>query len=216
MTKVLVLLSLAVATFLAACGGGSLVHKKPEGDNLNQAMTELWARDIRRVAKSGDWILTRSYSVTGDAIVGVTLGESFSHAALYDAERDTVVEAIRPVVREVPLQSLLDRNRYAVVVRPLGLSAQQRRDTIPRARAAIGANFDYSGMLGIDDESRFYCSELVSWASQMPDAPIIVTPADLYERAEVVYLSGARDEVAVQRAAVAQREPAPLRVAARR
>lgn len=199
---------------LSACAG-SLVHKKPKSDSLNDAMTELWARDIRRVARSGDWILTRSYSKTGDAIVGVTLGESFSHAVVYDAERGTVIEAIRPEVREVSLESLLKRNRYAVVVRPVGISDEQRAAAVPRARSAIGASFDYIGMLGIDDKNRFYCSELAAWASQIPDAPTIVTPADLYDRAEVIYISGARDDKEVQTAALASRkQQAVQRVAA--
>jgi hypothetical protein len=65
------------------------------------------------VARSGDWILTRSYSKTGDAIVGLTSGESFSHASLYDAERETIIEAVSPVVHEVPLEKLLARNRLS-------------------------------------------------------------------------------------------------------
>jgi hypothetical protein len=207
---------LAIAALFAASGcAGSLVHKKPESSELNQATTDLWARDIRRVAKSGDWILTRSYSKTGDAIVGFTIGESFSHAVVYDAERGTVIEAITPEVREIPLEQLLRRNRYAVVVRPVDNSEAQRQATVARARSAVGAAFDYRGMFGIDDKDRFYCSELVAWASQIPDQPIIVTPADLYDRAEVVYISGARDDSEVQRSALAHRDTPGVRVAAR-
>ena len=212
------LTSLFVTAFAAlsvcACAG-SLVHTKPQSEGVNSAMTELWARDIRRVAKSGDWILTRSYSKTGDAIVGITLGESFSHAVVYDAERGTIIEAINPVVREVPLESLLKRNRYAVVVRPLGITDQERSETISRARSAIGASFDYRGMLGVDDEDSFYCSELAAWASQIPDTPIIVTPAELYERAEVIYISGARDDRELQSAALASQQHRVQRVAAK-
>jgi uncharacterized protein YycO len=204
---------LTLVVTLSACAG-SLVHSKPENETLNDAMTELWARDIRRVARSGDWILTRSYSKTGDAIVGITLGESFSHAVVYDAERGTVIEAIRPEVREVSLESLLKRNRYAVVVRPIGISNAQRAATVPRARSVIGSAFDYTGMFGFDDEARFYCSELAAWASQIPDAPTIVTPADLYDRAEVIYISGARDDEELQTAAMARRQHVQ-RVAAR-
>lgn len=206
-------LVLAAVVTVSACSG-SLVHKKPESAKLNAATTDLWAQDIRRVAKSGDWILTRSYSKTGDAIVGVTVGESFSHAVVYDAERGTVIEAINPEVREVPLEQLLKRNRYAVVVRPIDITDAQREATVSRARSAVGASFDYRGMLGIDDKDRFYCSELAAWASQIPDQPIIVTPADLYDRAEVVYISGARDDAEVQSLALARRDKSVVRVAA--
>jgi len=209
MTRLLPLTLTLAALAMAAPGcAGSIVHKKPENVQVNDAMTELWARDIRRVAKSGDWILTRSYSKTGDAIVGVTVGESFSHAVVYDAERGTVIEAINPVVREVPLESLLARNRYAVVVRPVGIGQAKREQTVARARRAIGAGFDYSGLVGLDDQDRFYCSELAAWASQIPDQPLIVTPADLFDRAEVIYLSGARDDQALQTAALASQQRA--------
>lgn len=210
LVPILTILALVVA--VSACSG-SLVHKKPESPALNQATTDLWARDIRRVAKSGDWILTRSYSKTGDAIVGITRGESFSHAVVYDAERGTVIEAINPVVREVPLEQLLKRNRYAVVVRPIDIDDARRAATVRRARSKVGASFDYRGMLGINDKDRFYCSELAAWASDIPNQPIVVTPADLYERAEVVYISGARDDAQVQSLAVALREQSVVRVA---
>ncbi len=210
----LTLLLAALAALVSGCAG-SLVHKKPQSADLNNATTELWARDIKRVAQDGDWILTRSYSKTGDAIVGVTRGESFSHAVVYDAERGTVIEAITPVVREIPLEQLLRRNRYAVVVRPVDISDEQRKATVARARSTIGASFDYRGMLGLDDKDRFYCSELAAWASQIPDPPTIVTPADLYDRAELIYISGARDDVEVQSSAIALRNTSPLRVAAK-
>ena len=210
LTPALAILALAVS--VSACAG-SIVHKKPESPALNQATTDLWAKDIRRVAQSGDWILTRSYSKTGDAIVGVTSGESFSHAVVYDAERGTVIEAIRPDVREVPLEQLLKRNRYAVVVRPIDIDDAKRAATVSRARSKVGASFDYRGMLGLDDKDRFYCSELAAWASDIPDKPIIVTPADLYDRAEVVYISGARDDAEVQSLALALREKSVVRVA---
>ncbi len=190
------------------------MHKKPESPELNDSITQLWARDIRRVARDGDWILTRSYSKTGDAIVAVTLGESFSHAAMYDAERGTIIEAIEPVVREVPLESLLARNRYAVIVRPLGSSEADGVAALQKARSVLGAEFDHLGLIGIDDEEQFYCSELVAWASAIPDVPRIVTPAELFERGELIYLSGARDEAQLQAAALATRHRGTSRVAA--
>ena len=198
----------------AACSG-SLVHTKPASAELNDSITELWASDIRRVARSGDWILTRSYSKTGDAIVAVTLGESFSHAAIYDAERGTIIEAIAPVVREVPLASLLRRNRYAVIIRPEGATAEQGLLALARARSVIGAKFDHLGLIGIDNEEEFYCSELVAWASALDETPLIVTPAELFERGELIYLSGARDEEQLQAAAQASASQSRRRITTR-
>ncbi len=192
-----------VTTLAAACGYTSLAPKKPENAALNASTTELWASDIRRVAQDGDWILARSYSTVGNAIVGVTRGEDFSHAVIYDARRDMIIEAIRPVVREVSLESFLARNRHVVLIRPAEQDPGKGRLTVQRARTVIGASYDYTGLVGLGTDSRFYCSELVAWASQIPDQSRIVTPAELWELGELIYLSGTREDPQVQAAALA-------------
>jgi uncharacterized protein YycO len=141
----LVLVACAVAC--SACGG-SLVLERPAKTPDDQAVTELWADEITRVAKSGDWLLSRSYSLTGDVVVGATIGESLSHAALYDAERQMVIEAIHPRVREVPLREFLARNRTVLVVRHDGWTPERGSRAVGRARSRVGAGFDYVGGVG--------------------------------------------------------------------
>ncbi len=203
MYRALLPLLALLSLFASACMTSSLAAKKPEGKTLNRAMTQMWTRDVKRVARSGDWILSRSYSTVGDAIVTATSGEDFSHAVIYDAQRNTVIEAIRPSVHEVPLEQFLDRNRYVVVIRPENQTAAQGRLALQRARSALGASFDYTGMLGIDNSSRFYCSELVAWASQVAESSTVITPAELWDLGQLLYLSGDRNEGQVQSAALA-------------
>lgn len=189
---------LAVLVLLPGCAAGSLVVEKPADEAGNQAVTALWARDVRRVAQSGDWILSRSYSMTGDIIAGATPGESLSHASIYDAERGTIIEALMPAVREVPLENLLARNHVVIVVRPAGLTQEQRLASVERARSQVGARFDVGGMLGAGADDRFYCSELVLWASQLGGtAGAVVTPSELVHHGEVVYFSGQRSDPAL-------------------
>jgi hypothetical protein len=189
---------LAALALLPGCAAGSLVIDKPADEAGNQAVTALWAREIRRSAQTGDWILSRSYSMTGDLISAATLGESVSHASIYDAERGTIIEALNPVVREVPLEHLLARNHMVILVRPTGLTQEQRLASVARARSQVGAPFDFTGMVGAGSDDRFYCSELVLWASQLGgSAGAVVTPAELVQHGEVVYLSGARSDPAL-------------------
>ena len=190
---------LAALVLLApGCASGSLVVEKPADQATNQAVTALWARDVRRTAQTGDWILSRSYSKTADFIAGVTFGESLSHASIYDAERGTIIEALQPVVREVPLENLLARNHVVIVVRPAGLTQEQRLASVARARSVVGARFDFTGMLGAGSDDRFYCSELVLWASEREGAAgAVVTPSELVQHGEVVYYSGARSDPAL-------------------
>jgi uncharacterized protein YycO len=200
------LLLLALLVGLSACVSGSLVVNKPKSPQVNQAVTELWERDLQRVAQSGDWILTRSYSLVGDVIAATTSGESVSHASIYDAERGTIIEAIRPVVREVPLATLLARNRYVVIVRPVGLTKEQRLESVARARSTVGTAFDLWGLIGLGSRDRFYCTELVVWASRLKEKSIVITPSSLLEYGETIYFSGARDSRMVQSVARASEE----------
>lgn len=201
-----VLLVAATVVALPACGNHSLVAHKPESAVVNHDITVMWTRDIKRVARTGDWILTRSYSFTGDVIAGATRGESVSHASVYDARTGTIIEALRPRVREVPLESLLDRNQLAIVVHPSGMTEEQRIEAVERARSKVGTEFDLGGLVGIDDPDKFYCSELVYWSSgkSQDDRPIVVSPARLMDYGEVVYWSGKREDAQVQAAARAQ------------
>jgi hypothetical protein len=194
------------AVAVAACSGGSLVVRRPEQPAVDQALTALWEREVREVARSGDWLLTRSYSVTGDVIALATAGESVSHASIYDAERGTIIEALSPEVREVSLASLIRRNHVIIVVRPAGQGEAEGRAAVARARSVVGAPFDYLGIFGAGSEARFYCSELVAWASRSPvERDAVLTPAELVGYGEVVYYSGQRDEPGVQAAAWAGR-----------
>ena len=190
-------LALLLSSLLTACGA-SLVIERPTDRVADAATTAMWADEIRARAQPGDWILARSYSFTGDLIVFGTRGESLSHAAVYDPERDVVIEAVSPRVREISLERMLHRNRYAILVRPSGLSDAQRRATVRRARSAVGRGFDYGGLFGLDDGDRLYCSELAVWAAKLEPHTAVVTPSNLFEYGEVIYVSGMRESEQVQ------------------
>lgn len=212
----LLLLALACATS-SACATSVLV-KRPADPVIDKALTQMWTEEIRRVAQDGDWILVRSYASVGDAIVVLTGGEEITHAAMYDGKTGTVIESITPVVREIPLEALVDRNRYLIVVRGRGTPAENRAAVL-RARTTLGTGFDLRGMFGVADRAnRFYCSELVYWAHDLGkhdrSSHFIITPASLLDHGEVVYFSGRRDDAQLQRVAAGWlAERAPARVA---
>lgn len=201
---------LLFATFvLSACSATSVSVHRPQRTDIDGAVTMLWGHDVRRIARDGDWILSRSYYLIGDVIATVTPGEDLSHASIYDAEHGTVIEAVGEGVREIPLAQLLHRNHYIFVVRPSNMTAADRRAAVARARTRIGSKFDTAGMFGFDDPDAFYCSELVYWASQAEARngghDHVITPADLMEYGEVIYWSGERDDAQVMQRAQAMR-----------
>jgi cell wall-associated NlpC family hydrolase len=181
----------------------SVIVHRPEDPKTDQAVTRMWTHEIEGVARDGDWILTRSYYLAADAITLGTGGEGISHASIYDAKRDSVIEAVGSGVREIPLSELIERNHYVIVVRPTGMSARAAASAVQKARTQLGTEFDKAGMLGFDDPEKFYCSELVWWAS-FGDAPHprVIEPASLIDHGTVIYWSGKRTDPQVMRIAL--------------
>jgi hypothetical protein len=200
---------LVLVVLLVGCAEPrSLLVHRPEDPKADAAVTAMWNHEIHGVARDGDWLLTRSYYAVADAISLATLGEGLSHASIYDAHRDTVIEAVGDGVREIPLAQLLDRNHYVIVVRPSYLTAENQEAALAFARTQLGTGFDTGGMLGFDDPDKFYCSELVWWASrgeeQTGDHLQVVTPTELMNYGAVIYWSGKRTDPQVLELAVAR------------
>lgn len=213
MKRLVLLAALVATTSVAGCSEPhSVMVKRPESPAVDTAVTAMWSHEIHKVAKDGDWILTRSYFMVADMISLATPGEDLSHASIYDAKRDTVIEAVGDGVREIPLSQLVQRNHYVIVVHPSGMTDAQRTRSVERARSRLGTPFDTRGMLGLDDPDKVYCSELVWWAAQgelrTGDHHRVITPGDLMDYGEVVYWSGKRTDTQVMQQAMA-REPHP-------
>ena len=202
------LLLVAIST-LSACSMKSQMVHRPTDPGIDDAVSAMWAADIRRTARDGDWLLSRAYYATSDLIVLGTRGEELSHGSIYDASRGTVIESVGSGVREIPIERFVARNHVVLVVRPSNMTAADGREAVARARTKVGAPFDATGMFGFDDPTRFYCTELVYWASQTAartgSHERVITPADLMKYGEVIYWSGKRDEVQVGEAAARHR-----------
>jgi len=207
------LLALVTIIALSACSTKSQMVHRPTDTSIDAAITDLWVAEIRRTARDGDWLLSRAYYATSDLIVLGTRGESLSHGSIYDATRGTVIESIGSGVREIPVEQFVARNHIVIVVRPSKMTAAEGQGAVARARTKVGAPFDATGMFGLDDPDRFYCSELVYWASQTAartgSSELVVTPADLMKYGEVIYWSGERDDAEVGELALERRRSTP-------
>lgn len=186
---------------LAGCSTKSFLVHRPMNESVDDAITAMWVGEVRSVARDGDWLLSRAYYMTSDLIVLGTRGESLSHGSIYDATRGTVIESIASGVREIPLEDFVRRNHVVIVVRPARMTAADGKAAVARARTKVGAPFDVTGLFGVDNPDKFYCTELVYWASQTAarsgEHERIVTPSDLMKYGEVLYWSGKRDDAQV-------------------
>ena len=205
-TASVALAALALALVTGCHEPKSFLLKRPENPVADKAVTQMWSDDIKRIARDGDWLLTRGYFVTSDAVSVLTTGEDISHASIYDATKGTVIEAVNAGVREITVEELLRRNHHVIVVRPSNMTDAQRSRSVARARSRLGAGFDHAGLFGIDNKDRVYCSELVWWASQgelrTGAGQRVITPAELMDYGQVVYWSGARTDSQVLELAV--------------
>jgi hypothetical protein len=207
--KRLALIAVALVTAATGCHEPhSVLVKRPESPTTDSAVTAMWSHEIHNVAQDGDWILARSYYLIADGIAKTTGGLDLSHAAIYDAKRDTIIEAVGSGVREIPLEELVQRNHYVVLVRPAGMTEEQRARSVERARSRLGTEFDKAGLFGFDNPEKLYCSELVWWAAQMElrtgDHHRVITPSELMDYGRVVYWSGKRDDQQVMELATAR------------
>jgi hypothetical protein len=186
----------AMLTWTSCGDPKSALLKRPEDPVVDRAVSDLWTAEVSSQGTNGDWLLSRSYYLVGDAISKFTRGEDFSHAAIYDADKKTVIEAVGSGVREIDLEEFLHRNHHIALVRPNNMTPADRKAALERARSQLGKPFDNAGMLGFDDPQAFYCSELVSWASQTgarnKEQERVMTPANLLKYGTVVYWSGGR------------------------
>lgn len=215
MKRLAVVAALAALTFTGCAEPHSVMVKRPTDPDVDAAVTAMWSHEIHSVAQDGDWLLTRSYYLVADGISLASSGESLSHASIYDAKHDTVIEAVGSGVREIPLSKLVERNHYVIVVRPSGMTPEQRRHSVERARSRIGTPFDTAGMFGFDQKDSVYCSELVWWASQgelrTGDHHTVITPSGLMDYGQVVYWSGKRTDAQVMSLAAARDGGQPSR-----
>jgi hypothetical protein len=208
--KRIVALALVAAAATGCVAKHNILISRPTDTGADEAVTALWTAEIKSVARDGDWILSRSYANSGHLITYATTGEDLSHASIYDAKKGTVIESIGSGVREIPLDQLVKRNHYLIVVRPQGMTAEEQTHAVDRARTKIGLPFDYTGAVGVDDPDKWYCSELVFWASQTEArtgaSELVITPADLMKYGEVVYWSGRRDDAQIMQVAQVRSE----------
>lgn len=113
----------------------------------------------------------------------------FSHCALLDPSKGTVIEAVVSGVRERPLEDLVhEASRYDFVKVP----CRNPQKVIDAARDQIGKPYDWRAIFGFwfrrswHRTDAFICSELVAWALSAGGDPVVrreayrVSPEALY------------------------------------
>lgn len=109
----------------------------------------------------------------------------WSHVAVYDEKREVVIESIlEKGVVVTPIKDFL--KRYDVA--QFAYIHNAKNGFLFRAYSLVGLNYDYGAMASVltrqkwDDDSEWYCSELVAFASGLfrEDQISRITPQDIW------------------------------------
>ena len=152
--------------------------------------------DIRQLLKNGDWLVTRGILNT-DNFVATMTNAPLSHAAIYDAEKDVVIEATGEGVHTTQLDTFLAKSQRALIIRPVWWTPENAVKAIENARGWIGKGYNYTGLIGINTPGRYYCTQLALRAyepfmEEAPDNPIppVIKPGQMYYWGHILYDSG--------------------------
>jgi hypothetical protein len=173
---------------LALCWGCAVkpVHRETQPVELN-------LDPVRAVIEAGDWVVIRG--VTGpDNFIGTVTNMPFSHASVYDAENDSVIEADSHGVHVTSLADYLGSASRVWIIKPVWATPQTRPLAVKKARETVGKPYDFTGLLGLGLADSYYCSELAIavWRPFMGRAqtnpiPLVISPGRLHHWGRVVY-----------------------------
>lgn len=151
---------------------------------------------VRGVLRHGDWLVTRGVHAA-DNFVSTMTNMPLSHAAIYDAEKDEVIEAEGVGVHETPLAEFLAKSCRVLVIRPMWHTEGSAVIAVARARSWIGKGYNFTGLAGINTPGRYYCTQLALEAyrpfiTATPDNPIpqVIAPGRMYHWGRILYDSG--------------------------
>ncbi len=150
---------------------------------------------IRAVLRPGDWLVSRGIHRTDDIVAGAT-NSAFSHAAIYDAAQDRVIEAEMQGVHATPLPEFLAKSTRVMALHPVWSTEYTAPLAVDRAVSAIGSGYDVTGPIGLGLPNRWYCTELLIWAYEPfrgkggNPVPPVIEPGRMLHWGRVIYDTG--------------------------
>ncbi|RMH60833.1 MAG: hypothetical protein D6677_12980 [Calditrichaeota bacterium] len=176
-------------------------HVRKNDGERHRVQNRLIIQNIREKARTGDWLVIRGYHLTDDLVVNAT-GMELSHAGIYNARLEQVIEAEGRGVHLTSLEKFVDKSHRLLIIRPRWQTAANGPAAWRSALEKVGKKYDYPGLAGLNGADRFYCSELAvdiyrPWFSGTEKFPAVIKPAGLYLYGTVLYDSLPRDELKI-------------------
>ena len=168
---------------------------KPDADIRRIQNVEI-SKNIRTHLQNGDWLVIRGYHIADYLVAGATFAD-LSHVAIYDADKDQMIEAEGVGIHSTTFSDFIDKSHRIVVIRPKWATEETSKKAVKQARGYIGKKYDFLGTIGINDRERLYCSELVvyvyePWFEENEEIPHIIEPSKMHKLGKVIYDTGVR------------------------
>jgi uncharacterized protein YycO len=180
---------LALVFFCAGCAVKPVVS--PDAALKPEETTAL----VRSHLRTGDWLVARGVHAADDFISTMT-NMPFSHAAIYDAATDEVVEAEGQGVHATSLSDFLAKSSRVWVIRPMWSTVDNAPEAVQRARALIGKGYNFTGLIGIDAPERYYCTQLAIEAYKPfiteggNPIPQVISPGRMHHWGRILFDTG--------------------------
>jgi len=192
-----IFLSLLSLIILSGCLARTIV-KKPSGE-VHQKQNQWIYQNIDSLAKDGDWLVTRGYHAS-DNIVANATGVPISHSAIYDKEKQLVIEADNTGIHTTPISDFIDKSYRVLIIRPRWQNESNAIKALQKAHHLVGKDYDFLGTIGINLKDKYYCSELAvyiyeEWHKPTEKIPTVIKPSELYLFGKILYDSLPRDEM---------------------
>jgi len=178
--------------FIYGCHYG-VVTKPKNAQSVSE--DSLFMKNILGKSKNGYWLAVRGYHFT-DHLVATATVTDYSHAAVLDLNSKSVIEANAKGVHETKLIDFVHSCFSITLVKPYGYTNERGDLAVKQAREKIGKSYDFLGTVGINDTSKYYCSELAAYCYlNLKDSlkyKHVVEPAELLKLGDVVYVTPER------------------------
>jgi hypothetical protein len=169
---------------------------KPPEEALLSKQSGTWLLKIREIAQTGDWFVVRGYSPADQGVVLAT-NIPLSHAAIFDKEEGVVIESGWKGVVRTKLLDFINKSHRILIIRPKWWSDDHGQSAITLAHLLVGQKYDFTGLVGLQNDARFYCSELAmqvyhQYFDEDDRIPKVIEPGQMYLWGNVLWDSGSR------------------------
>ena len=188
-----VLATFLLMVFLVSCAVNSI--EKPLNPEQKLALNSSAISEIQKLGADGDWLVVRKTHAT-DNMIATFRNAPFSHAAVLDLKKQVVVESNSKGVHVSTLSQFVGSSHRLMLIRPKWKTPDNQKIALDKAYSLLGKGYDYWGLLGINVDDKFYCSELAvaiykPYITKDDSIPKPIAPDQLYIFGKVLYDSGA-------------------------